>query len=227
MTGAGKYSRVAEDSHFRLWVLLLAVAGGLLLLFFVAESVGPAWLTRPTEWQDHASFAVGIGSVVLMASDVVLPVPSSVVMLGNGVIFGWGLGALLSTLGALLSSLIGYALGRAASSWAAARIDEASRARLVGFIDRYGVVAIVASRPIPIVAEMIAILAGSAGMPWPRFLASAAAGSAIMGIAYSGAGDLLTEGVATLIVFAATAIISGLLWWLGHRALRFEPGPTQ
>src|SRR4051812_39375973 len=54
---------------------------------------------------------VALTSVLLLGVDVVLPIPSSVVMIGNGVLFGAWLGGLLSIVGGLVASVAGYWLG--------------------------------------------------------------------------------------------------------------------
>ena len=58
-----------------------------------------------------ATPTVGVGAVALLASDVVLPVPASIVMTANGVVFGLVVGTLLSTIGATLSALAGHTHG--------------------------------------------------------------------------------------------------------------------
>ncbi|MGB5929970.1 MAG: hypothetical protein WBH03_17445, partial [Cyclobacteriaceae bacterium] len=51
-------------------------------------------------------------SGLVLCSDILLPVPSSIVMYTNGYVLGIGGGAALSMLAVMVSSLIGYGLGR-------------------------------------------------------------------------------------------------------------------
>jgi hypothetical protein len=57
-----------------------------------------------------AAAAVGVGLLVV---DVVLPVPSSAVMVAHGALFGVVLGALLSLLGSVGAAMVGSAWGAA------------------------------------------------------------------------------------------------------------------
>ena len=52
--------------------------------------------------------------VGLLASDLLLPIPSSVLAVGTGAVFGTAMGALLVALGFTLGAWIGYEVGRSA-----------------------------------------------------------------------------------------------------------------
>src|SRR5436190_208419 len=54
-----------------------------------------------------------ITGVALLIADVFLPIPSSLVMIAHGALFGTAIGALLSPTGSVASALVGFALGRA------------------------------------------------------------------------------------------------------------------
>src|SRR5205085_4569107 len=115
--------------------------------------------------------------VALLVADVVLPVPSSVVMTAHGALFGVALGTLLSLAGSVGAAVAGYAIGRRGEAFVARRVSPAERARADRLLGRWGVVAIVASRPIPLVAETVAIAAGAARIGAARVALAALAGS--------------------------------------------------
>ncbi|HPP88311.1 MAG TPA: hypothetical protein PLM75_10680, partial [bacterium] len=54
-------------------------------------------------------------SFLVLTSDIVLPVPSSIVMYLNGYVLGILIGSLVSLISLLVSSIIGYFVGRLTS----------------------------------------------------------------------------------------------------------------
>src|SRR5687767_6727372 len=87
-----------------LFLCLFTIAG-----FVLFEAAGLSFEGVLREGSPRVALAVA--GVLLLGVDVLLPVPSSVVMIGNGVLFGVVAGGLLSVLGGLISSALGYYLG--------------------------------------------------------------------------------------------------------------------
>ena len=89
--------------------------------------------------------------------------------------------------------------------------DEHRRAGAM--LGRWGVVAIAASRPVPIPAETVAILAGSSPVTWPQL--AAAAGSIVPAAAYAWAG---AQGIGMqMVVFGGVIVVTALLLLAGRR----------
>lgn len=65
----------------------------------------------PARHMDAGAVAAAVG-VGLLVADVVLPVPSSVVMVAHGALFGVGLGAALSMLGRIGNAVVGVKVVR-------------------------------------------------------------------------------------------------------------------
>src|SRR3712207_8952949 len=85
--------------------LVVAVpAGGALLLFGLAEWAALPLLTDPLPAMRSAGAATALLGLGLLTADVFLPVPSSVVMVGHGALFGLVPGAALSLLGGVSRS---------------------------------------------------------------------------------------------------------------------------
>lgn len=133
---------------------------------------------------DLAAVAVGIGLLVV---DVLAPVPSSAVMAALGARFGVAGGTALAVAGGLgslwLASRIG---GRLAT-----RYDVGDRPRVRAWVDRWGALAVVASRPIPVLAESVAITAAAGGMGRTRLLVAGALGLVPFAVACAAAGHAL------------------------------------
>jgi uncharacterized membrane protein YdjX (TVP38/TMEM64 family) len=202
----------------RVWLLTFALAGIVVALFLLVDPVMPSLVARP-DWLDAATPTVAVASVALLAGDVALPIPSSVLMVGNGAVFGLALGTLLSTLGATLSAVIGHTIGRTARSRSCRWLGAEAADRLDAMLARHGFAAVIASRPVPIAAEVVAVLAGQGGMPLRAFAASAALGAAGIGAVYAAAGTLALAG-AGVIAIAVAVLVAATTWLYGRHLTR-------
>ena len=64
--------------------------------------------------------------------------------------------------------------------------------RADAFLTRWGALAVLVSRPVPIVAETVALLAGASALSWKRFLPAAAVGCAPPALLYAVAGAAIS-----------------------------------
>src|SRR5687768_16900574 len=107
----------------------------------------------------------------LLAVDVFLPVPSSVVSTGAGALLGAGWGTVASAVGMSAGCVLGYLLGRHLGRPGAIKlVSEAELARAEVAIARFREIAVVACRPVPVLAEASVIAAGTLRVPFLRFL---------------------------------------------------------
>jgi uncharacterized membrane protein YdjX (TVP38/TMEM64 family) len=176
------------------------------------DAAAPQWLHTP-----GARVVLAVIGIALLVVDVLLPIPSSVVAMGLCLSLGplWGAAAVAA--GCLLSFLLGYGLGRllpearlrawiGAALWDRAR--EHAQDRALWWI--------VAARPLPVLAEISALLAGVFRVPPSRAFAHASAASLAVGALYGLSAWLghREPGVAGLLV--AMLAVPTLLW-LAHR----------
>src|SRR5919112_3383783 len=96
----------------RYLLVMGGVAAFFLVLFAAAELLGVRLLTDPTPWLSGGGAAAACVGVGLLVADVLLPVPSSLVMVAHGALFGVTGGTLLSLLGSVGAALFGFAIGR-------------------------------------------------------------------------------------------------------------------
>ena len=120
-------------------------------------------------------------SFSLLSLDIILPVPSSILMTFNGFVLGTTLGSLLSLASLLCSALAGYYLGRLFDR----RQKAMQNSRAAALLNRFGAFAIILSRPIPILSETVCILCGYNGMSFRKYLIYILAGSAPISILYA------------------------------------------
>lgn len=131
--------------------------------------------------------------VLLLASDVLLPVPSSLVSTAAGAALGWTAGTAASTAGMTAGAMIAYGLGRAAGRPFITRwVGAAEMARFDRLFSRVGAWAIVLARPVPVLAESSAFLLGSNAYPVKRFVLLSAAANLAISAVYAAIGLGLT-----------------------------------
>jgi uncharacterized membrane protein YdjX (TVP38/TMEM64 family) len=190
------------------WTLFgLAVLALILVPFFTMEQPirtwAQGWLRGPRPW-----WTAGPAISLLLAADVVLPVPSSVVATASGMLLGVWPGALASWLGMTLGCVAGYGIGARAGRAAAVRLvgqrelDRAGRA-----VERFGPWMIVVLRPVPVLAEASVLFAGTARMPWPSFLALAALSNLGISAAYAAVGAWSARVSSFLLAFAGAVLL--------------------
>jgi uncharacterized membrane protein YdjX (TVP38/TMEM64 family) len=189
----------------------------MLALLGLAELLALPLLSDDSPDLGEAGAGAAAAGFALLAGDVVLPVPSSGVMVANGALFGAVAGAFLSLAGSEAAALLGYAIGRRGGALLDRDVRPADQARAASLLEDRGVIAIVATRPVPVLAETTAILAGAIGMPLGRFAWAAAAGALPPSVAYAFAGAIAERFSAALVVFGGTLVLSGLVWLAGRR----------
>jgi uncharacterized membrane protein YdjX (TVP38/TMEM64 family) len=145
-----------------------------------------------------------LGLALLLAADIVLPIPSAGVSAAIGALLGFWWGAIASTLAMTIACIVGYAIGRYGGRAAAMKLVGASelhRAERLG--QRYGDWAVVGLRGVPVLAEASVIVAGTARLPFGWFLLSSAIANVGISVAYAAAGVIALETRSLALAFSA------------------------
>jgi uncharacterized membrane protein YdjX (TVP38/TMEM64 family) len=150
------------------------------------EGAVEAWAER------RLSPPVTVCAVVgLLATDVLLPVPSSLISTLAGTRLGLLPATLASwsgmTLGAVLGFWLARVLGRPVAEWLVSP-DELDRMRRRS--DRYGPAVLVVSRALPVLAEAAVLLTGLNRLAWRRFLPPILVSNLGIALCYAALGDL-------------------------------------
>ena len=149
-----------------------------------------SWLAA---WRDDPSEAsiVAAGVILLLATDVFLPIPSSLVSPLAGSQLGTVGGTAASWLGMSLGAVIGFALARALGPPLVASLTRsADRERTSRLIERFGPLLLVLGRGVPVLAEATVLLFGMHGLTWRRFLPPVLLANLGLALAYSALGEL-------------------------------------
>jgi uncharacterized membrane protein YdjX (TVP38/TMEM64 family) len=199
-------------------LLLLAL---ILIPFFLFGSEMEA---RSAALAAAGQSAIAYGGAALLALDIVLPVPSSLLATAIGAALGPWLGTAVNAGGLTLGCAAGLLLGRSGSPLARHILGRELFQRFSAASARHGIVFILVCRAVPVLGEASIVAAGAGRMPFAAALAAAAAANLVIGAVYAFA------GTAPLALAAALAIgmpvAAGLGAWLWLRRLA-GPGPLR
>ena len=163
-----------------------------------------AWLRGYGAW-------AWLAGMILLALDIVLPIPGTVVMSALGLVYGAFLGGLISTTGSVLSGLLAYGACRTFGHAAAERITGAeSLAKAEHLFAKRGGWVVALSRWLPLMPEVVACLAGLTRMRFGVFLAALVCGSAPLGFAFAAVGAAGKKDI--LLALALSAALPVALW---------------
>ena len=211
--------------HYITVVLALLII--FLLVFALVQAADITLLTDPTQQLVEAgpftAAAIGVGLLIV---DVLLPVPSSLVMVLHGALFGVALGTLLSLAGSLGAALVGFAIGRRGGPLLNKLVLPSERRRAEELLGRWGTIAVVVTRPMPLLAETTTVIAGAThSISWQRFITAAATGSLPVAVLYAAAGATAAGSASLEVVFALVLALAAITWLI-ERKLAARAGHT-
>ena len=190
---------------------------------------------------DWLTATVGAGNgwalaVVMLVENLFPPIPSEAVLPLAGFLvdqgeLGLGETLLLATLGSTVGAVLLYALGRWGGRpvllrWhGVLRLSEEQLDRADDWFDQHGPKLVFWFRMVPLARSVVSVPAGASEMPFGRFVALTAAGSAIWNAVLVGAGLALGrnwEAVAHVVSRFSTGLLIALviatfgvaIWWL-------------
>ena len=199
----------------RLTWIFLALAFIVALPFFIWGDRVEAFLhqDRLVAWFQSYYDSAWLVGIALLVSDLVLPIPNTVVMAALGVIYGPLVGGIVSTAGNCLSGLLGYSLCRLYGRPVAARlIGEADLEAGGHLFARSGGVIVAASRWLPVLPEIISCMAGLMRMPFRIFALALLAGSAPLGFVVASLGYAGSDR--PLLTLVLCALLPLPIWYL-------------
>jgi len=204
----------------RYWGVVGFILAFFLSGFLLVEALELPVLSDPSDTLQQAGALAALLAVVLLVVDVVVPVPSSMVMVALGALYGPVLGALLCLLGRVGMVLVGFAIGRVGGPALDRLVPPRGRIRADLLLERWGVMALVISRPVPLLAETVAILAGASSIGWRRAALAAIVGSTPEAVVLALSGAIARDMEQATLIWAALLLFAGVAWALGRRAER-------
>ena len=210
------------------WLVLSVVLAALILIPFALFEEEFNQLAERLAQGDAARWYVAAALGGLLASDVLLPIPSSVVSAAAGVLLGFVEGALVVWAGMTVSCGIGYWIGARSSGAARRFVGGDGLARAASLAVRYGDLALILCRPVPVLAEATIIVGGLVKAPLGRFMAICAAANAGVAVSYAAIGAFSMQVQSFLLAFLGALVVPGLgalvaRLWLGPRTFGHDP----
>jgi uncharacterized membrane protein YdjX (TVP38/TMEM64 family) len=188
-------------------ILIVGLLAFILVPFFLFEDQFNAFgehLTRGAGgWPAAAAIAA------LLASDVFLPIPSSLVSTGAGLLLGFWRGCLVVWIGMTAAALLGYAFGARASAAARRFVGDRGLSRATELAERYGEFGLVMCRPVPVLAEASVIVAGLVKRPLRRFVLLTALSNLGVAAVYAAVGAWSADVQSFLLAFVAAIALPG------------------
>jgi len=187
----------------------------LLLMFYILEVQGVMPMENIGEVLPRYGKWAAAVSGFLLAADLVLPVPSSVLMTLKGVLIGPIWGSLVSFAGSMAGAALGFGLGRRFGRPFVLRISsEEEISNMDGFIEKYGPYGILLSRPVPMMTETVSCLAGLSDMSFRTFLFASALGTLPICVLYAWAGAASKSLQSMVPAFIAVMAIPVAAWFI-------------
>jgi uncharacterized membrane protein YdjX (TVP38/TMEM64 family) len=165
-------------------------------------------------------------SIALMTAQALLvPVPVTIIMVANGLVFGFWLGMLVSLAGGLTGGLAAYAIGRWLGRALVERILPAPSLRVADrMMAKYGAWAVVLGRWIPgVPGDPVSYASGLTRMPAVKFTVLTVIGLVPANVVTAFVGTEVPGDVPiTYWIGGWTIVVVGWLWYR-RRTLRLRP----
>lgn len=197
------------------WGAVCALCLGLTLVpFFLFESkIMGAVDVLLREYHGRRLLALALGA--LLAADIVLPVPSSLISTACGSLLGFWGGVLVSWAGMTAGCVVGYFIGSSVGVGAVKRLaGEAELERVGRMAERHGPRVIILFRAVPVLAEVSVMFAGVCRMPVGRFAVFSALSNLGISAAYAGVGSAAADVNSFLLAFAGALLFPAIPWGL-------------
>jgi uncharacterized membrane protein YdjX (TVP38/TMEM64 family) len=134
----------------------------------------------------------------------------------NGYVLGIIGGSIISFVSLITSSIIGYYLGRLTS----AGLKTTTELKSQLFLNKYGAMAVLLTRGIPILSESVCLVSGYNKMPFNQYLIYNVIGYIPLCILYAYCGSLGYDKNIFLFSFGCSLLISALFWFVGKSIIK-------
>jgi uncharacterized membrane protein YdjX (TVP38/TMEM64 family) len=200
--------QILSQSTYR-WVLLsTGVLAIILVPFFLFGEQIETWTESFLESASDQSTWVALVLGSLLATDILVPVPSSLTSTAAGFFLGLAGGTATSLAGMTVSCVVGYWLGARFGRPVANRlVGEQELARLEKLSQRFGDWVIVVTRAVPVLAEASVLFAGISGMPMRQFLLLSTLSNLSISAVYAAVGAFSATVNSFLFAFGGSILV--------------------
>lgn len=208
---------------FRTLPLVLLVLAVPIVPFVLLGGTIDAWFQQWTERPQHPGWSAAL-VVGLLATDVFLPVPSSMISTFGGGQLGWFGGTLASWLGLSAGAIAGFALARWLGPAFTQRFArQQSLDQMQALSNRFGPGVIILTRGVPILAEASVLLLGLQRLEWRRFLPPLLLSNLGLSLVYAVFGDFAARYDSTPLALAVSILLPVIVTAVVQRRLARRP----
>lgn len=203
------------------WLLFTSIVLAAILVPFALFGVSITQWTEHVLTSERGAWSLGVIGALLLAGDIFLPTPSSVVSATLGALLGPFSGTLLSTAGMTLGVALGYVAGAVLGSGPTRRLVGAHDFdRLHALAERHGIFWLVICRPVPVLAEASVLVSGCARMHTGAVLGATTVANLGISTVYASLGELATKGPGFFLSIGIMVAISAVAWLFRVRLTR-------
>lgn len=177
---------------------------------------------------DAPAATIAISVVLLLAADIVLPIPSSLVSTAAGAGLGFLPGLAASVLGMSVGCQLGYWLGRLSDRLVVQHlVSRNDLAAVSRHFQKHGHWSLAATRPVPVLAEASVLLAGVARVNLARFSVVTLLANVGISFVYCAVGSAALQASSFLLAFGGAVAVPALAMWIvrGPRAREDTTNP--
>ncbi len=190
------------------------VVFALVLLFVIGEmALGLDWFNRFGGW-------AWLIAILLLISDIVIPIPATAIITSMGERYGPLLGGAIGTVGVFAAGIVAYSVARLMGRRFAVWLLQDDLKTAETFFQGSGSFAVACSRWLPIFPEAISCLAGLARMEVRAYCIALLCGALPMCYAYATLPVFFEEDSIT--PFVISVIVPVPIWWIAGRLLHLR-----
>jgi len=163
--------------------------------------------------------------ILILSIDIIIPVPSSVIMVTSGALFGGLVGGILAVLGSLICSVIGFQISRKVGQekvkeW----LGDEEFNKLSNFMRKRGAYAVIFTRTVPLAMESVSCIAGLSKMKLKQFILMNVIGFLPLTFLYSFTGAIFGQDKThnIVIVLVLGFFIPVFIWLLILKLVKFK-----
>ena len=191
-------------------ILVGFVTFGLVMFFILGDAlVERSWLDTFGPW-------IWLVAVLLLVADIILPIPTTLIITVMGQKYGPILGGLIGTLGSFCAGAIAYGLTRMLGPRFARWILAEELETAEHFFNERGAFTVACSRWLPLLPEAISCMAGLARMPFGKYCLALLSGAVPMCFAYAALAQASKNELVPLMI---SILLPIPIWWIAGRLL--------
>lgn len=202
-----------------------------IFIFFVLTYIGfeiifdfSNKLSRVVEGLSPNLFS-GLLIMGILGADILIPVPSSIVMIISGHLFGGLLGGILAIAGSMIASMLGFLISRKIGREKVIRwIGEKEYKQASSLTDRYGAYAVILTRSVPIIMELVSCVTGLSKMKLRKFIIINLIGYLPLTFLYTFTGAFAKQDnqVSVILVIVLGFFVPVIVWFLFMKFAKFN-----